>query len=72
MIIAILGCIAFSFIRSTTFRCKVVDEFYDDISKHWGYNSIYHIVVECNAEFDLEDAAAYSMEIRADYEHWYL
>lgn len=37
-IIAILGCIAFSFIRSITFRCRIVDEFYDDTSNHWGYN----------------------------------
>ena len=71
VIIAILGCIAFCFVRSNTFSCRIVDEFYDDTSNHWGYNPIYHIVVEYNAEFDLEDATAYSMEIRADYEHWF-
>ena len=71
VIIAILGCIAFCFVKSNTFSCRIVDEFYDDTSNHWGYNPIYHIVVEYNAEFDLEDATAYSMEIRADYEHWF-
>ncbi len=71
VIIAILGCFSFGILGGITVRCKVVDEFYDDTSKYWGYNPIYHIVVECNGTFDLEDATAYSMEIRADYEHWF-
>ena len=71
VIIAILGCIAFCFVRSNTFSCRIVDEFYDDTSNHWGYNPIYHIVVEYNGTYSAEAGMKYAMEIRADYEHWF-
>ena len=71
VIIAILGCIAFSFIRNTTFSCRIVDEFYDDISNHWGYNPIYHIVVEYNGTYSAEAGMEYAMAIKADCEHWF-
>ena len=71
VIIAILGCIAFSFIRSTIFSCRIVDEFYDDTSNHWGYNPIYHIAVEYNGVYSAEAGMEYTMEIREDYEQWF-
>lgn len=50
---------------------EIVDEFYDDTSKHWGYESIYHVVVEYDGELDLDFISEYSAVLRQGYEHWF-
>ena len=50
---------------------NVVDEFYDDTSKYWGYKSIYHVVVVYEGELDSDIQSEYVQEIREDYSKWY-
>lgn len=50
---------------------NVVDEFYDDTSKYWEYESIYHVVVVYEGELDSDVQSEYVQEIREDYSKWY-
>ena len=48
---------------------RIVDEFYDDTSKHLDYESIYHIVVEYQGELIGDSKANYSRRLREEYEY---
>ena len=50
---------------------EVVDEFFDDTSKHWGYETLYHVVVEFEGEIDSEDIREQGVIYRGKYEHWF-
>lgn len=56
-------------LSKTTF--EIVDEFYDDTSKYWDYECIYHVVVVYEGELDSDMQSEYVQEIREDYSKWY-
>jgi len=46
---------------------KIVDEFLDETSKHWGYDSIYHVVVEFEGELNSDAQITYGENLRKKY-----
>lgn len=73
IIIALLAVIIsrglYNNLSKTTF--EIVDEFYDNTSKYWDYECIYHVVVVYEGELDSEKQSEYVQEIREDYSKWY-
>lgn len=50
---------------------EVVDEFLDDTSKHWGYETLYHVVVEFEGELGSDTISVWGDILRKEYEHWF-
>ena len=50
---------------------RIVDEFYDDTSKHRDYDSIYHIVVEYEGELVGDSQFDYARSLREEYSVWF-
>ena len=73
-LLVVVICIAGGYIHKSKFdgpTFEVVDEFYDDTSKHWGYETLYHVVVEFEGEVDSEDIREQAVIYREKYEHWF-
>ncbi len=73
-LLVVVICIAGSYIYKSKFAgptFEVVDEFYDDTSKHWGYETIYHVVVEYEGEVYSDDIRGQADIYRGKYEHWF-
>lgn len=74
IVFIVVGGIVCSYIYQKQFAgptFEVVDEFYDDTSKHWGYETLYHVVVEFEGEVDSEDIREQAVIYREKYEHWF-
>lgn len=60
-----------STVNGEELRFEVVDEFYDDTSKHWGYESVYHVVVEFDGEINSDAQLTYAEALKKKYKKFF-
>ena len=72
LLIVAIGVAVWKFNNKQTFtdnslNFKIVDEFLDESSHHWGYDSIYHVVVEFEGELNSDAQLTFGEYLRKKY-----